>query len=243
MDIDELINKVLDDLKDLGDERAIKHWVGLGLDDSNYLGVGLTAAKKYAPKLKRKIKDAGLKKHEVALKLWDTGIYDARVVATHIENPRKTTEEQINSWMKDIEFFELGDKIATNILLKTDFIKSYIEAWKNHKNDIYRRTAWWLLGQYAYKNKKCDPEYLESFLPEIQEKIHDEENRVKEAMLIAIMYIGGRTPELNKKCLDLAEDVEDVEIDYGDTNCQQPLIVKHMTKEHTQKRMKTYYKS
>lgn len=238
-----LIEIVIQELRDLGDERAIKHWINQGLDPSNYLGVSLTEAKKYAIKLKRRLRDQDTNRHDFALKLWDSGVHDARLVAIYIEDPKKTTKKQIESWMDDISFFDLVDKLGTEILLKTKWTKQYIDKWKSHDHWLYRRMAYHLLGQYAYKDKTSDPEYLESFLREIESNIRKEQNRVKESMLYAIMYIGGRTPALNRKCLELAERVDDVAIDYGETNCQQPLIRKHMSKDHTKKRMKKYYTS
>ena len=62
-------------------------------------------------------------------------------------------------------------------------------------------------------------------------------------MLYAIMYIGGRTKELNEKCIKLGRKLADIKIDYGDTQCETPKILKHMKKEHTKKRIETFYKS
>lgn len=62
-------------------------------------------------------------------------------------------------------------------------------------------------------------------------------------MLYAIMYIGGRTKELNEKCVEFWKRLADIKIDYGDTQCETLKILKHMTKDHTQKRISAYYKS
>ena len=172
-----------------------------------------------------------------------SGFHDARILSTYIEDPKKVTKEQIDNQMKDIDYWDLGDKLATNIVLKTNFVKYFIDKWKNSQNAWYRRTAFILLAEYAYKDKNSDPEYLESFLKEIEKNVRNEGNWVQEGMLYAIMYIGGRTKELNHKCVEFGKRLADIKIDYGDTQCEIPKILKHMTKDHTEKRIVTYYKS
>jgi 3-methyladenine DNA glycosylase AlkD len=42
------------------------------------------------------------KDHELALKLWDSGNYDARILATMIANPDRLTLKQVDRWAKEL---------------------------------------------------------------------------------------------------------------------------------------------
>ncbi len=210
----------------------------MGLDIKTYLGVGLTKLRKYAPEVKRNSKD----RHQLAIDLWATSFHDAKILATYIEDPKKVTRDQIDDQIKDIDYWDLGDKLVTNVVLKTEFVKYFINKWKDSKNTWYQRFAFILLAEYAYKDKNSDIKFLKLFLNEIEDKIRNEENWVQEAMLYTIMDIGGRTKELNEKYIELGRKLADIEIDYGDTQCETPKILKHMIKEHRQKRIETFYK-
>ncbi|MBY9006012.1 MAG: DNA alkylation repair protein [Candidatus Lokiarchaeota archaeon] len=210
-----------------------------GIETKKYLGVGLTQLKKYALEVKQNANN----RHQLALDLWDSGFHDAKILATYIDDPKKVLKDQIIKQITDIDYWDLGDKLVTNIVLKTKHIKYFINKWKNSDNPWIRRSAFVLLAEYAYRDKNSDPEFLKPFLTEIEEKIYKEENWVKEGMLYAVMYIGSRSKKLNKLCIDLGKRLKDIKIDYGETKCETPKIIKHMTKDHTQKRIESFYNS
>ena len=61
----------------------------------NNFGIRITKLREYA-------KEIG-KDHDLALKLWESGIHDARMLAAHIDDPKFVTEEQLEKWAYDFD--------------------------------------------------------------------------------------------------------------------------------------------
>ncbi len=49
------------------------------------------------------------KNHGLALELWQTGIYDARLLAFLIDESEKVTKTQMNKWAKDFNSWDITD--------------------------------------------------------------------------------------------------------------------------------------
>lgn len=89
-----------------------------GMKTENRLGVQI-------PELRKLAKEKG-KNHELALELWKTGIAEARIVAAMVDEPEKLTETQMDSWVKDIDSWDIGDQVCINLFEKTPL------AWKKN---------------------------------------------------------------------------------------------------------------
>ena len=46
------------------------------------------------PKLRKFAKEIG-RDHELSLKVWDSGIHEAKILAAHIDDPKLVTEKQM----------------------------------------------------------------------------------------------------------------------------------------------------
>lgn len=215
--------EVLEQLKALGDPRAIKSWKNLGFSTENYLGVGLTKLRKLSQKVK--------KNHDLALQLWKSGIHDARILATFIEEPKKVTWDQIEKQFRDLDFLDLSDKFCSNVVAKTPFIRECIEKWKEDSEEIPKRCANMLLCEESKDGKNEPDQYFENYLNTIEKTIQSEMNWVKEAMIYALIGIGQRNKKLNKMAVSAARRIGPVQVNYGDTQCEAPDAIKHLTSD------------
>jgi len=50
--------------------------------------------------------------HELALALWDTGTYEARMVASMIDDPAKVTSAQMDRWCKSFDNWAICDTVC-----------------------------------------------------------------------------------------------------------------------------------
>ena len=216
------IKEILGELKSLGDPRALKVWGRLGLDGSKYYGVNLTRLGTYARKLGRD--------HDLALELWASGIHDARLLATMIEDPKLATEEQIDRWIEEADFWDLTDKICSNIVAKTSFGEMKTREWIASPKEFVRRAGWITLKGLASPGGSVSDQELEKYLGVIEKKIQGEANWVKEAMNYCLIAIGGRSKALNKRALEIAAKIGPVEVDYGDTSCKAPDAITYLKK-------------
>lgn len=216
------IDIILKDLKALGDPRAVAIWKRVGMDTDKYFGVGFTKLKAYAKKYK--------KNHDLALELWNSGYHDARLLATLLEEPKKANEEQIEKWVADCDFWDLNNKLCSEIVVNTPYAQKKLVTWLKSKKEMIRRAGYMTLVGLAKEDDTLPDSFFESFLTKIEKEIAGETNWVREAMNYTIIAIGGRNKSLGKLALKTAEKIGKVEIDYGESSCQAPDAVAYIKK-------------
>ncbi len=114
-------NEVLRKLKALSNPKAVAGMARFGIKAANVYGLSL-------PTLRAMAKQIG-RGHELALQLWSSGIHEARILASMIEDPQDVTEEQMERWVKDFDSWDVCDNCCGNLFDKTKF--------------AYRRTINW----------------------------------------------------------------------------------------------------
>jgi 3-methyladenine DNA glycosylase AlkD len=220
------VREVLSLIKENRNERGIAHWekIGAGTGLKGY-GIGLTQLRKMAKKVGRN--------HELALKLWVSDVYEARILGALIDEPKKMTREQAE---KQVE--ELEAPMLTHTLAKTPFAKQLTVDWIDSDDDTRRRCGYLMLYELGKKKGKDYPdEFFEEYLERIQSTIHDEPNWIRDAMNGSMLSIGKRSINLHSKTLAAAEAIGRVDVDYGDNSCEAVDIVKHMNSDYLLKKL------
>ena len=179
-------------------------------------GIGLTQLKQLA-------KQIG-KSHDLALELWKHDIYDMRVIAVLIEDPKQVTRAQIEAQVADLEFWMFSHVYATTLLAKVKFQRELIAEWHKDDNHVKRRLAYNMLYNLLKSDKTLDDDYYVPFLDIIERDLQSEENMVRDAMNNALGFIGKYRPGLRGRVLTAAQNIGPVEVDYGDNSCK-PLDV------------------
>lgn len=224
------VEAILEDLNSLGDSRAIAAWKKLGMDTSRFYGVGLTRIRDYAKRLR--------KNHALAIALWDSGIFDARVLATFVADPSLASEELLDRWATESTYWMLTDKLVSELAVKTPYARARVEAWTRSPDDHVRRAGWSLLDTLAKTDKSLADALFLPYLAAIQRRLQHEENWVKEAMNNALIAIGTRNTALNRSALAVATALGRVHVDYGDTSCQTPDALKALSGGRVQARIR-----
>src|SRR5438067_8842729 len=107
------VNEVIDLLRQQASPTYLAGIQRFGVDNSRALGVKLPNLRKLAKSIK--------KDHALAQQLWDTGIHEARIMASLIDDPALVTEQQINSWTNDFYSWDLCDQVCGNLFDRTPF--------------------------------------------------------------------------------------------------------------------------
>jgi 3-methyladenine DNA glycosylase AlkD len=214
--------QIIEELRIMGDPRAVAVMKRIGVETSNYYGVNLTKLRQYAKKF--------TKSHELALELWGSGIHDARLLATMVEEPKKASEEQIDCWVSEADFWDLTDRICKNIVPGVDFAVKKMREWMSSKEESVRRAGFMTLTELSKKGNELSDLELENYLRLIEKNIQGEANWVKEAMNYCLIAIGGRNKRLNGLALEVARKIGPVAVDYGETSCKVPDAVSYLKK-------------
>ena len=158
---------------------------------------------------------------DLAVQLWATGNHDARVLATLIADPARFDAKTLDAWSKVLSDYVITDQFA-GLVARTSYWRKKAEKWHTARGEWIGRAGWDLVGQLALHEPALPDSYFEPYLIEIETGIHQQKNRVREAMNNVLIAIGVRNAALQAKALSAARTIGPVEIDHGETNCKTP---------------------
>ena len=194
---------VLKKLRSMSDPEAVKGMARYGINPKNNLGVSIY-------KLRPIAKEIG-KDHDLALKLWDSGIHDARLLACFIEDPAKVASKQMDSWAKDFDSWDVCDQACTSLFDLTSLALTKVFEWAECNEEFVKRAAFSLIAGLAVHDKKASDKQFVQFFPLIKEHSVDERNYVKKAVNWALRNIGKRNLALNKQMIKLSKEIQKID--------------------------------
>ena len=86
------------------------------------------------------------------------------------------------------------------------------------------------MSQLAARDLSTPEAWLLERLAEIERTIHQAPHEHRDAMIMAMVWIGGRSAALRKPALAAAKRVGKVEVDHGDTSCETPDAASYVEK-------------
>ena len=169
-----------------------------GLVARHVFGVSVGDLQKYAKTLGRD--------HDLALGLWDTGWYEARLLAAFVDEPAKVTAGQMDRWARDFENWGDCDTVCLHLFDKTPLAWRKVPTWCGRKPEFQRRAGFALLAALALHDKaSSDAPFRKSFTL-IRKAATDDRNFVKKAVNWALRSIGNRSVAMYDAAVDLAEE-------------------------------------
>ncbi len=187
------------------------------------------------PNMRKMAKELG-KDHNLALKLWKTGIPEAMILAAMIDEPEKLTEKQMEDWVKDINSWDVCDQVCMNLFEKTPLAWKKILDWSEREKEFVKRTAYALIACLACHDKKTEDKKFIELLPVIKRGATVERNFVKKAVNWALRNIGKRNTNLNKVAIKTAREIQ--QIDSKTTRWVASSAIKELESESVQRRLR-----
>ena len=194
---------IIQRLKSLSDPEAVKGMTRFGINPENTYGVSV-------PNLRKMAKEAG-KDHALAGELWASGIHEAKILASMIDEPKAVTEEQMEVWVKGFNSWDVCDQVCMNLFDKVPLAWRKIRDWSGREEEFVKRAAYALIACLAWHDKKAEDEKFVALLPVIVEGATDERNFVKKAVNWALRHIGKRNQSLNRVALKTAEEIRGID--------------------------------
>jgi 3-methyladenine DNA glycosylase AlkD len=158
------------------------------------------------PALKKLAREIG-RHHTLAQELWASEIYEARVLATLIDEPQRVTPRQMNQWAKDFDNWAICDGACINLFRHTRFAHTKCVDWSARREEFVKRAAFALMAGLAVADRAADDIAFLRFLPLIKRAALDERNMVKKGVNWALRQIGKRNAPLNRAALAVANEV------------------------------------
>ena len=170
---------------------------------------GIVSKKVYGvptPALRKLAREIG-KDHQLALRLWSSGVLDARALAALIDDPAQVTEEQMEAWVLDFDNWATCDVCCSNLFDRTPFAHRKAAEWSRRGEEYVKRAGFALMAALAVHDKKASEAQFGRFLKIIERESADDRNFVKKAVNWALRQIGKRNLALSRKAVQTAERI------------------------------------
>ncbi len=145
--------------------------------------------------------------HDLAQRLWDTGIHEARLLACFCDDPALVTPAQMDAWAADFNSWDVCDQACTSLFDQSPHAWSKALEWPAREEEFVRRGAFALMAGLAWHDKHAPDEQFLQFFPVIQQYSTDKRNFVKKAVNWALRNIGKRSPALMQAAWTAAEQI------------------------------------
>jgi 3-methyladenine DNA glycosylase AlkD len=203
MTAEERAREVVRTLERMGDPERRHGMARYGIDTSHAVGVSVTELRRLARGLGHD--------HELAAALWGSGVHEARILASLVDEPARVTPAQMDAWVADLESWDVCDGVCGNLFDRTPFALDKAVEWSGREPEFERRAGFALMAWAAVHRKDLPDAAFGSLLPLIRERSTDDRNYVKKAVSWALRQIGKRSAGLNTEAIRTAERIERID--------------------------------
>jgi 3-methyladenine DNA glycosylase AlkD len=183
-------------LREVADPSRTEGMARVGIVVDRAFGVSI-------PQLRR-IAKAHPGDHALALDLWGTGIHEARILASMVDDPGLVTRRQMDDWVREVDSWDLGDQLCNNLFRAARSADAAARAWSGRQPPYVRRAAFALVAaQCVHDHERPDP-YFTAWLPRIRRAATDERAVVMKAVNWSLRQIGKRNATLHAAAIEEA---------------------------------------
>lgn len=229
------VSDVLDLLHAERDERGMSNWAKLGSGTAGMrsFGIGLTRLRKLAKQIGRD--------RELALELWKSDVYEARVIALLVDDPARVTPEQAEKQVEELAGGMLAHVFAScdATLAKTPFAVELADRWVRSDDPVRRDCGYGLLYEASKLSGRKAPSeaFFLAHIERIAATIETETEKVRLAMGAALMGIGKRSATSNQAALEVARAVGPIAFTSPSGECEPFDVAKHLTSERLKEKL------
>lgn len=187
----------------MGDPAHLAGMVRFGINAEHALGISVTELRALARTLGRD--------HDLAAALWRSGIHEARILASIVDDPLEVTEAQMEDWVAAFDSWDLCDQVCGNLFDRTPFAFAKALEWTERQEEFTKRAGFALMAWAAVHRKDVSDRELEHFLPAIRAQATDDRTYVKKAVNWALRQIGKRNQGLHRKAIATARAIQRID--------------------------------
>jgi 3-methyladenine DNA glycosylase AlkD len=190
-------DEVLTWLERRGTRRTVEGMARYGIEAKRAFGVTMGTLLALRKRLGRD--------HALSVALWESGWYEARLLAALVGDPQRVTRRQMNAWAASFENWGDCDTVCFHLFDRTPFAWEKARQWSTSPREFVKRGAFALMACLALHDKAAPDKYFLALLPLIEKGARDERNFVKKGVNWALRAIGRRNAALNKAAVAVAK--------------------------------------
>jgi 3-methyladenine DNA glycosylase AlkD len=164
---------VLTALKRHASKATLQGLARYGIPSDHALGVTMASLKQLAKQFGRS--------HALAEALWQSGWYEARLLATLIDEPARVTAAQMNRWARDFTNWGICDTACFALFDRTPHAWPLVTKWAGSRHGYVKRAAFALLWGLTVHDKQAGDAPFIRGLVLIERAAADQRHYVKKA--------------------------------------------------------------
>ena len=193
------VRDVLGSLERLGTKRTRDGMARYGIVAPKAFGVTMADLLRLAKPIARD--------HALAIALWETGWYEARLMASFVDDPARVTASQMDRWCRDFDNWGVCDTVCFHLFDRTPHAWRKVEQWSGREAEFVRRGAFALLASLALHDKAAPDSAFIRSLKLVEDAATDDRNFVKKGVSWALRSIGHRNRALYGSSITLARQL------------------------------------
>lgn len=214
---------IIEELRKLGTEQTKKTYIRHGAKEPLF-GVKIGDMKILVKYVK--------KDHQLALDLYDTGIFDAMYLASLSINPKLLTKDILEKWVDKSSWHSVSEDIVAKVAAESDFALELASDWIKSENELITICGWNTYSNYLSitKDEILNLNEIRNLLSLIEKNIHEEKNRVRYTMNNFVISVGAFVKPLYNDAMAVAEKIGKVNVNLGKTACKVPVATEYLEK-------------
>jgi Predicted DNA alkylation repair enzyme len=215
--------EIVKELKALGKESYKRVLMNHCIQEPVF-GVSIEALKKIQKRIK--------KDYQLALDLYDTGIYDAMYLAGLIADEMQMTKKDLQRWIDTTKHTPLCGFTVAWVAAESRYGWEIAQKWIESKSENVATAGWATLSSVVAitDDRKLDLPKLKELLKRVEKTIHQAPNDVRYVMNGFVIALGTYVQPLSELALKTAEKIGAVTVNLGNTACKVPYAPDYIRK-------------
>ncbi len=209
--------EILTEIKPLGRESYKRVIFNHGIKEPCY-GVAISELKKIEKRVK--------KEYQLALDLYDTGVYDAMYLAGLIADDARMTKKDLQHWVSKAYCGALCGSTVAWVTAGSPRGLEVAREWIDSKKELEAAAGWATLASLVSVKPDAELDLIElkELLERVQKSIHQSPNEVRNQMNGFVIAVGCSVASLTTAALQAGEKIGAVTATRGNSSCEVPSI-------------------
>jgi 3-methyladenine DNA glycosylase AlkD len=193
------VDDVLARLRGIADPSRLTGMAHYGIATEHALGVTVAELRTIARELRPD--------HALAAALWASGVHEARILASMVDDAALADDEQLERWVTAVDSWDLCDQVCANLVRHTPGAWDTAVAWVGRPELFVKRAGFSLMAGLAVARKRSDDERFAGLLGPLADAADDDRPLVRKGASWALRAIGKRSPGLRALAVGVAEEL------------------------------------
>src|SRR5262249_48323972 len=144
---------------------------------------------------------------DLAVRLFETGLYEARLLTSMLFSRDHLTEALMDHWVEAFDNWEICDTYCMNLFGKSRFAIAKAFEWAEREPEYQKRAGFVCMVQVAFTNKELSNAEIRRFFPVMLRHANDERTYVMKGVNWALRQVGKRNKDLHQEAIEVANQI------------------------------------